>query len=335
MTPYYQNESVTLYHGNCLEIIPKLDGLFNLLLTDPPYSRIKDDTWDRCSHSELETLLRHVFQILAPHMTINSAVYCFCWPYFSARLQMLMADYFNVLNEIVWIKRRSSGAHCGYHAKASLKALRRYFPETERIVFAEMRGSDKQNADAGYHQASEELFAEVMRPLIEYFANAKKTDGLGSNEIQNRMHALTGKRYTFARHSFGTSQWELPTKEQYEAAQTFMPSLRREYESLRREYESLRREYSPQRHCFTDVWCYTPLLAGVKDRVHNCQKPLAMIEDMITTSSHPGDLVIDPFAGSGTTGVAAMHTGRRAILIEQDEKHCEAAAHRLQSEISF
>jgi DNA modification methylase len=60
-----------------------------------------------------------------------------------------------------------------------------------------------------------------------------------------------------------------------------------------------------------------------------------MIEDMVTTSSRPpGNLVIDPFAGSGTTGVAAMRTGRRAILIEQDEKHCAVAANRLQSEIS-
>ena len=36
MKPYYQNESVTLYHGDCREIVPAL-GKFDLLLTDPPY----------------------------------------------------------------------------------------------------------------------------------------------------------------------------------------------------------------------------------------------------------------------------------------------------------
>jgi len=35
--PYYENEFVTLYHGNCLEIMPVLDMKFDLLLTDPPY----------------------------------------------------------------------------------------------------------------------------------------------------------------------------------------------------------------------------------------------------------------------------------------------------------
>ena len=54
-----------------------------------------------------------------------------------------------------------------------------------------------------------------------------------------------------------------------------------------------------------------------------------MIQDMIITSTRPGELVLDPFAGSGTTGVAAMRTGRRAVLIEQDEKYCEIIANRL------
>ena len=77
------------------------------------------------------------------------------------------------------------------------------------------------------------------------------------------------------------------------------------------------------------------ILAGSKERIHNCQKPIQMITDMVTTSSRPGDVVLDPFAGSGTTGVAAMRTGRRAVLIERDERNCEIAAKRLESEIGL
>lgn len=333
MTPYYKNDFVTLYCGDCLEVLPEISEKFNLLLTDPPYSRVKDDDWDRCSHSELETLLRNVFELVKPKMALNGASYSFCWPYFSARLQVIMSDYFNVLNEIVWMKRRPSGSHCGNQSKADLDTLRKFFPETERIVFAEMYGSDKKAAaDAGYQKASEQLWAELMRPLIRYFQEAKKESGLSGQEIKNRMFQLTGKRYVFDRHTFSDSQWELPTRDQYEAAQTFLP-LRRQYEDLRRQYEDLRRIHSPNSDNFTDLWIYSPVLAGSKERIHNCQKPLRMIFDMIETSSRKNDIVLDPFSGSGTTGIAAMRTGRRAILIEKDESYCEISAQRLEIEI--
>lgn len=322
MKPYFENDSVTLYCGDCLEVLPDLSVSVNLLLTDPPYSRVKSDDWDRLDHTKLEALLRNVFAAIRPKMVRNGAVYCFCWPYFSARLQMLMADYFNILNEIVWMKRRSTGAHCGYQAKASLESLRRFFPETERIVFAEMIGSDAgAAADAGYQDACAGLWAELMRPLIDYFVAARRESGLTAGEIRDRMFELTGKRYVFERHTFSASQWEFPTLEQYEAAATFLP--------LRRQYEDLRRCHTPDADNFTDLWLYSPILSGSRERVHCCQKPLRMIQDMITTSTRPGELILDPFAGSGTTGVAAMLTGRRAVLIEQDEKYCDIIADRL------
>ena len=333
--PYYKNESVTLYCGDCLEVLPEISEKFNLLLTDPPYSRVKEDEWDKCTHSELENLLRNVFELVKPKMALNGAAYCFCWPFFSARLQNIMSDYFNVLNEIVWMKRRSSGTHCGNQAKVDITKCRKFFPETERIVFAEMYGSDKEDdSDAGYQKASEQLWAELMRPLIRYFQEAKKESGLSGKEIQERMFQLTGKRYVFDRHTFSESQWGFPVREQYEAAATFLP-LRRQYEDLRRQYEDLRRIHSPNSDNFTDLWIYSPIPAGSKERIHNCQKPIRMISDMVTTSSRRGDLVLDPFAGSGTTGVAAMRTGRRAVLIERDERNCEIAANRFQQERDF
>lgn len=51
---------------------------------------------------------------------------------------------------------------------------------------------------------------------------------------------------------------------------------------------------------------------------HSTQKPLELIKKLITVSSNPGDIVLDPFAGSGTTGEACQQTGRRFILIERD-----------------
>jgi site-specific DNA-methyltransferase (adenine-specific) len=54
------------------------------------------------------------------------------------------------------------------------------------------------------------------------------------------------------------------------------------------------------------------------DGEYPTQKPLGPVETLIRASSSPGDLVLDPFAGSGTTGVAARNLGRRAILFDLD-----------------
>jgi|GEM_PF-633928 len=51
---------------------------------------------------------------------------------------------------------------------------------------------------------------------------------------------------------------------------------------------------------------------------HTTQKPLALIKRLIEMSSKPGDVVLDPFAGSGTTGEACMELGRTFMLVEQD-----------------
>ena len=62
---------------------------------------------------------------------------------------------------------------------------------------------------------------------------------------------------------------------------------------------------------------------------HPTQKPLALLDRIITASTNPGDLVLDPFMGSGTTGVAAIGQGRQFIGIEQDADFLDLAIARL------
>lgn len=63
--------------------------------------------------------------------------------------------------------------------------------------------------------------------------------------------------------------------------------------------------------------------------VHPTQKPIGIVAPLIEYSVPVGGLVLDLFAGSGTTGVACRELGRRSILIEANEKHAEGAAKRL------
>jgi site-specific DNA-methyltransferase (adenine-specific) len=66
-----------------------------------------------------------------------------------------------------------------------------------------------------------------------------------------------------------------------------------------------------------------------RDRQHPNEKPLELATHFIVNHTSPGDMVIDPFMGSGTTLVAAKQLGRRAIGIELDEQYCKIAVERL------
>jgi len=58
-------------------------------------------------------------------------------------------------------------------------------------------------------------------------------------------------------------------------------------------------------------------------------KPVELMSALVNDYSRPGDLILDPYMGSGTTLLAAKNLGRRAIGIEREERHCETAAQRL------
>lgn len=66
---------------------------------------------------------------------------------------------------------------------------------------------------------------------------------------------------------------------------------------------------------------------GVGD--HPCPKFLPFWRRLMLAFSEPGDVVLDPFLGSGTTLRAALDTGRRAIGVDVEERYCEIAARRL------
>ena len=67
--------------------------------------------------------------------------------------------------------------------------------------------------------------------------------------------------------------------------------------------------------------------------VHPTEKPVGLLANLITSVTKPGDLILDPFAGSGSTLVAAKKTGRRFIGIELDDEHFEKAQRRIEEAV--
>ena len=72
-------------------------------------------------------------------------------------------------------------------------------------------------------------------------------------------------------------------------------------------------------------------LPFTKESRHPNEKPVRLMMDWIELSTQPGDLVLDPFMGSGTTGVAAMRTGRGFVGVELDEDYYDLACRRVEA----
>ncbi|WP_458042656.1 MULTISPECIES: DNA-methyltransferase [Bacteria] len=80
----------------------------------------------------------------------------------------------------------------------------------------------------------------------------------------------------------------------------------------------------------TDVWWHTIVPTTGREKTgYPTQKPEGILRRMIAASTRPGDTVLDPFAGSGTTGAVAGELGRRAVLIDHNPDAIDVMARRM------
>lgn len=80
----------------------------------------------------------------------------------------------------------------------------------------------------------------------------------------------------------------------------------------------------------SDVWFFDRV--PFQKQHHQNEKPVVLLEQCIIKHSGNGDIVLDPFMGSGSTGIACIHTGRRFIGIEKDADYFETARKRVEDE---
>ena len=83
--------------------------------------------------------------------------------------------------------------------------------------------------------------------------------------------------------------------------------------------------YKSQAKHKSDIWSIKPN----SDKNHPASFPLELAENAILLTTQPGDIVLDPFAGSGTTLLAAKQLGRNSIGIEISKKYCELIEQRV------
>lgn len=78
----------------------------------------------------------------------------------------------------------------------------------------------------------------------------------------------------------------------------------------------------------TDVWFFNRVVGN--QQLHQNQKPIELLEQIIIKSTNQNDIILDPFMGSGSTGVACANTNRNFIGIELDENYFNVAKKRIE-----
>ena len=327
---FLDGQNVKLVNDDALAFIKTLpDSCIDLIVTDPPYFKVKPNEWDNQWRGDedylawLDCCLSEFWRVLKP----AGGLYLFSGHRLASDIELLMRQRFNVLNHIVWAKPSGRWNGC------NKESLRAYFPATERVLFAEhYQGPYKPKQDS-YAVKCTELKQNVLKPLIDYFSDARKDLGVSSKEI----YAATGKH--MASHWFSASQWQLPSEKDYLKLQALFERIAKEkhkcnelsephhqlvaeYKTLSRQYLELSQEFKALRRQFfvtalvpyTDVWTCKPV--QFYPGKHPCEKPAEMMRDIIAASSRPGEVVADFFMGSGSTIKEAIKLGRYAIGVE-------------------
>lgn len=240
MKPYWSDDTVTLYVGDCREILPSLDVTADLIVADPPYGETSLP-WDRWPDGWLDVVA-----------VATRSLWCFG----SMRMFLLHGMEFattgwKLSQDVVWEKHNGSGFAADRFKRVHETATHWYLGDwrdihhdVPRVAAVRKRGGD--------------VLDGVQPPH--------------TGQIDKHAYIDNGTRLT-------------------------------------RSVLQVRSMHH--------------------DAIHPTEKPIGILDPLIRYACPPCGLVLDPFAGSGSTLDAARQSGRRAIGIEANEEYAEKAVRRL------
>lgn len=281
-SPYYDRDGITIYHGDCREILPLL-GPVASVITDPPYGFGLAE-WDKAPD------MVDVFAMLARLNPAFVAVFC-QMPFMLNVANAATHHRWHYLEHVAWVKRSTTPSA---RLSRSHESILIYAPGKTR-KFHVTRGPYEDVRLPGVLVDTVSL--EGIYRAFGYMRSVTE-NGPGLNrDIRGTKSAiahLSGR----GQHHHGPSGGESN---------------------------------------YTNVWSFLPpnnkKRPGADKLVHVSMKPVDICKRLIEMTTLPGDVVIDPFMGTGPVMEAAKDLGRNAIGIELEERYCEIAVKRLQQQV--
>ena len=302
------------------------DKCANLIIADPPYFEVKgafDFIWSdmKAYLQDVEKWCLECKRLLAD----NGTLFWYGHAKNIAYAQVIFDMHFNLINNLVWDK----GSFMGLEES---EGLRSFAPCTERIL---MYGSKAQDT-TGLKEVEMEYVAP-RNPFALELKKARLKKGVSINQV-----AEYGKFYGNVNHGGAVTNWDrgynVPLKERWKILCENLPIERKEYGELRKEYEELRKEYEGLRRPFSNYFKLQEIFRFSNEATktgskydHDTVKPETLTRALIMTCSRVNDLVVVPFAGSGTECAMAVKEGRKTIGFEITEKHAKMSNERVQN----
>ncbi|MBC29339.1 MAG: site-specific DNA-methyltransferase [Muricauda sp.] len=283
--------------GDCTEELKKLDSnSIDLVIADPPYFKVIGEKWDyqwKTEKEYLEWCLEWISEV-SRVLRLGGTFYCF--GYF--RTLALLVPYFDELGLDL---RQQILVDKGMRA-VSGRATKKYrlFPNTTESILFITKDNKK-----------------FVKPFLK---ERQQALGLKAKEINEGLGVKSNGGGMWSIYTGKNVCEQFPTKELWSKLEKVL--------DFKLPYESVAQTFNPQMGV-TDIWRDIDFYK--EKRVHSTQKPLKLIQRLILASSNEGDIVLDPFAGSGSTAIAALQLKRNYITIEADEAYYNEVLNRIES----
>ena len=315
--------TVTLWHGDCLELMKNIpDGSVDLVLADPPYGTMKGapiSSWKaRNDCAEWDTALdtEKLFSEISRVLRRNGKAVLFCQEPYTSHLITNVPPSMLFCYRGIWLK------NCSGNSMMAKNAMTSWFEDF--CVFV--------NKDSGglMNKCVEKISDVVFGVGFHKFAEIMFGEGR-YKDISSARNNLYKKVYIEGRNEYDKNFFDEPMY-RYLETQIEMPYTFDEYFSIVAEYKEKTKSVF-------NLWQGGKSKPNVleykkdNDGYHPTQKPVALLEDLIQTYSNEGNTVLDFTMGSGSTGVACVNTNRNFIGIELDDGYFNIAKDRIEKSI--
>jgi DNA modification methylase len=305
-------------NDNLVELKKIPDGSIDLAYIDPPFFTNRDfgdfsDKWKGMDEylAFMKPRIEEIHRALKP----TGSLYIHADWHSSAYLRVLVDKVFgmkNFRNDITW-ERTRSGKGGNIKTFARNKDTILYYTNSKEYTFNPITKPVSENRAAKFNHVDRSTGRRFVLNKMVYPGNSPK-------EIvfvdRGKVRAPDGRRFAWSQSTYDEAIKKDPGVIYW--SKNGIPS----YKKYADEHEGA---------ALTSHWSDVPALgASSSERAgYQTQKPERLLDRIITVSSNPGDVVLDAFAGSGTTCVVANKLGRKSICVDMNPRACKIMEERL------